>query len=111
MKRFVSLSGLEATDDRPLDIRVQTFNPAAVVNGPQVQSNQKRVALIIQLTVDAGSLVALQLEDGKGGWCTFWLFNVGDSFQIDSDFPYCGPISISDVNNLTTVNIMELSLP
>jgi hypothetical protein len=104
---FVSLSGLEATDDRPLVVTSISFNPTAIL--VTFPANPKLVSRLIVCTANSGSQVGVLL--GPIGSPTIYLPSVGSSIQFDKDLPYWGEINIGDGLNFTTCVVLDLSLP
>lgn len=110
MKKFTSLAGIEATDDRPLVTTTRNLALGSVV--VVLPANPKRVYMFIE-AIAAGGVVGQECRIGLGQTLQtdILLPAVGASFQFDETFPYFGEITLSDPQTSYTVSIVEMSLP
>lgn len=110
MKRFVSLSGIEATDDRPLVTTATNYGCGSIVT--ILPANPKRVYMLIE-AVSASGIAGQECRIGLGQTLDtdILLPAVGASIQFDQDFPYYGELTLSDPQNSFHVSIVEMSLP
>lgn len=110
MRRFVSLAGIEAADDRPLVTTAVNYGCGSIVT--VLPANQKRVMMLIE-AVSAGGIAGQECRIGLGATLNtdILLPAVGASIQFDKDFPYIGEISLSDPQSSFHVSVVEVSLP